>query len=443
MRGKEKLIDQITEKLRNMIVDEGIFSPGEKIPSEIELSRQFCVSRTTVREAARRLEVEGLLRKKRGSGTFVAENTLSEKGGNSYDYRYTRLASLFHLRMMLEPGIAGLASQKATQEELEEIKSIAEKLEQKNITKKEMMERNEQFHNHIAAAAHNQFLLKIFENINAMLLKYMPEENLEDVGGQDALREHKMISEYLSLREKRGSEEVMRFHLQSSMKAFHVDETDKLADQKTVNILEMITIGHRFMPGDQIPIEEELTKELGVSRTTVRDAINNLVSQGIFEKVQGKGTYVVPNEELYSDMGFDRFDGFFISLPDFYELRLILEPQAAALAAQKATDEELKKICSLGKKLQEKNLSRKEILRRNQKFHNAIAKATHNEFIIRLFGNINTAVVKDFNEIPQDAPHEIILKTHELLIEYLVAREKKGAFEAMRLHLIYSFRLFS
>ncbi|MDO4554934.1 MAG: FadR/GntR family transcriptional regulator [Lachnospiraceae bacterium] len=216
-------------------------------------------------------------------------------------------------------------------------------------------------------------------------------------------------------------------------------EKEKLSDRATVDIMEMITIQHRFGPGDKLPNENELSEELGVSRTTLREAVNNLVSQNVLEKKRGKGTYVVDNNQLTDDLGFDNLNYMHIRLSDLYELRLMIEPQIAGIAATKATEQELADLYEYGRKIEEKDTPRDQVIEYNRRFHNAIAKATHNEFIIRLFHNINTAIVKEFNmEDSELMTNRDMIESHKMIMEYLRLRDSEGATQAMRLHLKYS-----
>lgn len=75
-----------------------------------------------------------------------------------------------------------------------------------------------------------------------------------------------------------------------------MEGAEKLSDRVTMDIMEMITVRQRFKPGDKLPNENELSEELGVSRTTLREAVNNLVAQNVLEKKRGKGTFVVENK---------------------------------------------------------------------------------------------------------------------------------------------------
>lgn len=222
-----------------------------------------------------------------------------------------------------------------------------------------------------------------------------------------------------------------------------MEGAEKLSDRVTMDIMEMITVRQRFKPGDKLPNENELSEELGVSRTTLREAVNNLVAQNVLEKKRGKGTFVVENKQLTNDLGFDDLNFMRVRLSDLYELRLVIEPQIAGIAAVKATDQELQDMYDYGKKIEGKDLSNDKIIEYNRRFHNAIANATHNEFIIRLFNNINTAIVKEFDlESTEQMNNEDMIQSHKMIMDYLRLRDAEGATQAMRLHLKYSIKDF-
>lgn len=222
-----------------------------------------------------------------------------------------------------------------------------------------------------------------------------------------------------------------------------METTEKLSDKVTMSIMEMITISKRFKPGDKLPNENELSDELGVSRTTLREAVNNLVNQNVLVKRRGYGTFVVDNEELTEDFGFDELIFSQVSLADLYELRLVIEPQVAGLAAEKATDQEMKNICRIAGEMEKKTMNAKEMMEYNRKFHDSIAAATHNEFIVRLFHSINHAVIKEFDSsYKEPVNNEDMINSHKMLIEYLKLRDKEAASYAMRLHLKYTMKQF-
>ena len=133
MNGRTgKLSEQTADRLYTMIVDQGLYPAGSKLPNENELSREMNVSRTTLREAISFLVTQGVLEIRRGKGTFVAKE-LPNKGldlSELADMRSrVRASDLFEMRLIFEPATVALACQRASDEELEEIRRKAERME--------------------------------------------------------------------------------------------------------------------------------------------------------------------------------------------------------------------------------------------------------------------------------------------------------------------------
>lgn len=169
----------------------------------------------------------------------------------------------------------------------------------------------------------------------------------------------------------------------------------RLSDSIADDIMSMIMIEKRFCPGDKLPNEIELSEELNISRTTLREAIRILVTNGILEIERGRGTFVKEDLDISNTVpSFQELSNEKINAKDLYEMRLIFEPEAAYYATLRASDPELKRILEYGKQIEEKiklNQDRTEV---EQKFHKAIAKATHNEFMDKLMPVIFEAIDK-------------------------------------------------
>ena len=117
-------------------------------------------------------------------------------------------------------------------------------------------------------------------------------------------------------------------------------EKKSLSQQTAERLYTMIAVERRLAPGEKLPGEVELAKELGVSRTTLREAIHVLVSQNLLEARRGKGTFVTPAAAQVNDYGFSHLDQVQGELRDLFELREIFEPSAARLACRRATPED-------------------------------------------------------------------------------------------------------
>ncbi|MFA8439212.1 FadR/GntR family transcriptional regulator [Pueribacillus sp. YX66] len=212
----------------------------------------------------------------------------------------------------------------------------------------------------------------------------------------------------------------------------------RLSDSIADDIMSMIMIEKRFCPGDKLPNEIELSEELNISRTTLREAIRILVTNGILEIERGRGTFVKEDLDISNTVpSFQELSNEKINAKDLYEMRLIFEPEAAYYATLRASDPELKRILEYGKQIEEKiklNQDRTEV---EQKFHKAIAKATHNEFMDKLMPVIFEAIDKG---VTLSEKNELVAKDtindHKMIIEFMQARNPEGARSAMKIHIL-------
>lgn len=211
----------------------------------------------------------------------------------------------------------------------------------------------------------------------------------------------------------------------------------KLSEQTADRLYEMIADEQRYMPGSKLPNENELSAELQVSRTTLREAISFLVAQGVLEIQRGKGTFVageLPAAGLdLTELASMRSR---VRAKDLFEMRLIFEPATAALACLRATDEELEQIRRKAEKVEEEARTGGDWPAADQEFHLAIMRASHNEYMRRFYPVINGAV----NEILQiNHNRQYMLDTaladNRLILEFLMQRDEAGARHAMSIHM--------
>lgn len=218
-----------------------------------------------------------------------------------------------------------------------------------------------------------------------------------------------------------------------------MNRNKRLSDRVADEILSMITIEKRFQPGDKLPNEIELSERLNVSRTTLREAIRILVTNNILEIKRGKGTFVKENIEVKHMKSLSDLSNVKIDARDLYEIRLIFEPEAAYYATLRATDAELKRILDYGKQIEEKILNNEDRTEVEQKFHQSIAQATHNEFMDKLMPVIFQAINKG---VILSQENELVTKhtisDHRLIMEFMQARNAEGAKSAMKIHILHA-----
>lgn len=206
------------------------------------------------------------------------------------------------------------------------------------------------------------------------------------------------------------------------------------------NILSMITIEKRFSVGDKLPNELDLSEELNVSRTTLREAIRILVALDILEIQRGKGTYVKENA-FKKQQDLEQLSNIKVNARDLYEMRLIFEPEAAYYAALRATDSEIKRILEFGKKVEKEISNHQDRTDDEHTFHKAIAQATHNEFMNKLMPILYQAISKGvYLSLQSDKAIEDTINDHRMIMEFLEQRNAEGAKNAMKIHIMHAMK---
>lgn len=212
-------------------------------------------------------------------------------------------------------------------------------------------------------------------------------------------------------------------------------DTEKLSDITARRIRTMIEADNRFKVGDKLPNENDFANELGISRSTLREAIRMLTSAGILEIKRGKGTYVTDSTVIESNDIGEINSG----LDDLFEMRLMFEPDCAYYAAQRATDEEIEIICKYGEAIERKIISGEDRTYEEQKFHESIANATHNSFVKQFMPIIFNAIKKGVEVMQKDQNvNKDNLNDDRLIMDFLKARNADGAKTAMRLHILHA-----
>lgn len=141
-----------------------------------------------------------------------------------------------------------------------------------------------------------------------------------------------------------------------------------------------------FKLGEKIPSEPDLVKEFGVSRNTIREAIQSLIQAGVLESRQGDGTYVIAISKFEANI-LNRLNKSKTS--EVHEVRICLEKEIVKLAAQRRSDDDLKNIENA---LNQKNLTKGSFIENSEadlEFHLAIAKASHNSIFYDLYKSLS------------------------------------------------------
>lgn len=217
----ERLYEKIVTQIRALI-EEGKLKPGDKLPGERELSTTLGCSRTSLREAFRVLEAEGLIISKSGGGRFVQQIEQSIK----YEYHkptvdlLEKSAILYFLeaREILEPRIAELAVHRATAADLEKIEKALGEVEKSFVYSDQKISSDMNFHVAVAEATHNFVFVSIIES-NLHMIRQIRKQTLTDLERyQQSLEEHKQILLAIQNRDVQLAMTATTMHLQNLRK---------------------------------------------------------------------------------------------------------------------------------------------------------------------------------------------------------------------------------
>lgn len=212
----------------------------------------------------------------------------------------------------------------------------------------------------------------------------------------------------------------------------------RLADRAYTGIVQIIN-DEQLQNGDRLPSESRLAEMFGMSRTVVREALVRLASDGITEARRGAGSYVKrrPSERLGAHMPMAELAGTLGT----YEVRFVLEAEAARLAARRRSAEQLAEIEHRLADLRTALLSSAPAHDEDWQLHRAIVLATANGAFVSLFDHLHGEVLRIMSagvDISRSRPPEVIaamMGEHETIVEAIRAEDADGAALAMRWHL--------
>ncbi|MEW6622711.1 MAG: FadR/GntR family transcriptional regulator [Bacillota bacterium] len=212
--------EKVIAELKKGIM-QGELQPGDKLPSERDLSKMLGVSRTSLREALKLLEVSGVVTIKHGQGVFIANNDSNEyikKFISSIYVDEKKLAELFQIRKILETEAAVWACRNGTDEQLEGIyhlvKETMDELEKNPKNEFVLLAKQDgTFHHMLAESANNSVLTSIMDNLLELLADSRARAVAVEGRPNRSLKEHWKIAQALLKRDAEGARQAMLEHL--------------------------------------------------------------------------------------------------------------------------------------------------------------------------------------------------------------------------------------
>lgn len=213
-----------------------------------------------------------------------------------------------------------------------------------------------------------------------------------------------------------------------------IDTPERLYVRVARRIAELISSGD-VAPGDKLPSERDLAEMLKVSRPSIREAMIALEVSGLIEVRTGSGIYVAEHAPSLPPMVADDGIGPF----EILEMRLLIEPAACALAAERVTDAQLAELRALLEAMHRCS-GTPEVEAHDGGFHRLIAEATENTAIEKTIAWLwalrsQSELSRGFHRLIIEEGVYPVLDEHELILTALEARDAEAARSAMRAHL--------
>lgn len=220
----------------------------------------------------------------------------------------------------------------------------------------------------------------------------------------------------------------------------HVNSSTKLLGEQTSERIIKLIIENDWRAGDKLPNEYELAEKLNVGRSTIREAIKALVSRNVLEIRRGAGTYISDKCGIADDpLGLTFVKDKYKLALDLLEVRFMIEPSIASIAAGKATEEEIRQMYVLCDEIDSLIINNEPYTEKDIEFHTAIAKSSKNLVVGNLIPIINSSIAL-FIDITNQKLRRETMETHREIVNAIKKRDSNGARDAMFLHLVYNRR---
>jgi GntR family transcriptional repressor for pyruvate dehydrogenase complex len=200
-------------------------------------------------------------------------------------------------------------------------------------------------------------------------------------------------------------------------------------------VQKLIEGGH-FPPGSRLPPERALAAQLGVGRPSLREAIKALNVLEVLESRRGAGTFVRSRQPIVSRPDFSDRDSTELGVLDLLEVRKIIEPRAAWLAATRASEHHLVEIEAARQKLDVQSTDWRSVAALDYELHSAIIRGAQNPVLDMIDRFLRLHILRKQSAKPQFMPDLARLRQdHKAIVEAILKRQADAAEKAMIDHL--------
>ena len=213
---RSRLYQGIVEQIEGLL-ERGDIRPGDQLPPERQLADQFQVSRASVREALRTLELLGIVETRPGGGTFVRRTAPDDLARplTSLMARGHTVADVIEVRGLIEPALAALAAERITAAQLAELEEIFAEQERKVVDAEPWAEEDTRFHEAIGHAARNELLTTMLGVVWDVLRESREQWLQTNQRAHASLDAHRRILAALSARDGDAARRAAADHIKA------------------------------------------------------------------------------------------------------------------------------------------------------------------------------------------------------------------------------------
>ena len=223
------------------------------------------------------------------------------------------------------------------------------------------------------------------------------------------------------------------------LQLIHTIRTVALTNDAIAQIKSMIIRGE-LKPGDRLPPEKELADRLGLSRSSLREAVKALDVLHLVDVRRGDGTYVTSLEPkfLLDAISFISEIQEDSSVFDIFEVRRILESQATGLAARRATPEDVAALRRESAEVAVHSDDAEQLLAHDMRFHQMISEIAGNQYLASLTSGLTPKTVRAriWRVLTQEGVVQRTLTEHDMIIDAIEARDSERAIEMATQHIL-------
>ena len=212
---RDKVYEGVAKQIERLILKK--LRPGDKLPSERELAEMLDVSRSSIRDAIRSLELMGMVEPRQGAGTIVRElssESMVNPIASAIKRKEDLIAELLDFRKMLEPSLAARAALRASPDEISEMEEILERQDKKLRAGESAIAEDSEFHYAIALASGNTVVLKVLDTLMD-LLRDSRERSLQIEGRPEkSLAGHRRVLSAIRRHSSEAARAAMLQHIE-------------------------------------------------------------------------------------------------------------------------------------------------------------------------------------------------------------------------------------